>query len=62
MRVKNDTDHPVFVKGSGHVEPHEEETVQSSEQVKQLIKQGVLHEVKSTSSGNAESKDGGDNS
>jgi hypothetical protein len=53
MRVRNKTDHGVFVTNFGVVPAGEEATVRESESVKQLIKDGVLTEVKSTSGGSS---------
>jgi hypothetical protein len=51
MRVRNKTDHGVFVHNYGVVPAGEEATVPQGESVKELIKAGALSEVKSSSSG-----------
>jgi hypothetical protein len=55
MRVKNKTDHGVFVANYGVVPAGEEATVQESESAKSLVKSGVLSEVKTSSSGSSSS-------
>lgn len=60
MRVRNKTDHGIFVANFGVVPAGEEATVQQSEAVKELIKGGSLTEVKDSSGGSSTSdkKDG----
>jgi len=48
LRVRNKTDHGVFVANHGVVPAGEEATVQDSPAVKELIKGGALSEVAST--------------
>jgi len=57
MRVRNKTDHGVFVANYGVVPAGEEATVPQGEAVKQLIKDNVLTEVKQTS-GSSTDKEG----
>lgn len=57
MRVKNETDHGVFVANHGVVAAGQEATVQQSDGVKQLIKDGSLSEVTGGSS-DSDKKDG----
>ncbi len=57
MRVRNKQSHGVFVASYGVVPAGEEATVRESDQVKQLIKDGVLSEVKQSSSGGSSSDD-----
>lgn len=61
MRVRNKTDHGVFVANYGVVPAGEEATVRESPGVKQLIKDGAFTEVQTSSSGSsstADEKDG----
>lgn len=55
MRVRNKTDHGVFVANYGVVPAGEEATVPQGEAVKQLIKDNVLGEVKATSTSSSSS-------
>ncbi len=64
MRVRNETDAGVFVANHGVIPAGEEATVQQSDGVKQMIKDGTLKEVTSSSGGsgggssNDDEKDG----
>jgi hypothetical protein len=60
LRVRNKTDHGVFVANFGVVPAGEEATVRESDGVKQLIKDGTLSEVTSSSgsSNTTDRKDG----
>jgi hypothetical protein len=60
LRVRNKTDHGVFVANYGVVPAGEEATVQQSDGVKQLIKDGTLTEVQSSGGGSStdDKKDG----
>jgi hypothetical protein len=53
--VRNKTDYGIFVANYGVVPAGQEATVQESDGVKQLIKDGTLSEVKSSSSGGGSS-------
>lgn len=55
--MRNKTDHGVFVADFGVVPAGEEATVRESDGVKQLIKGGALTEVKTSSSGSANTTD-----
>jgi hypothetical protein len=57
--VRNKTDHGVFVANFGVVPAGEEATVRESDGVKQLIKDGTLSEVR-TSSGSSNTTDAKD--
>jgi hypothetical protein len=59
LRVRNKTDHGVFVANFGVVPAGEEATVRESDGVKQLIKDGTLSEVR-TSSGSSNTTDAKD--
>jgi hypothetical protein len=66
MRVRNRTDHGVFVQEHGVIPGGEEATVVSNDSVKQMIKDGVLSEVRSSGGGSgggssdtSKDKDGG---
>jgi len=61
LRVRNETDHGVFVANFGVVPAGEEATVRESDGVKQLIKDGTLAEVQSSGgSSTSDKKDGDD--
>jgi hypothetical protein len=59
LRVRNKTDHGVFVANYGVIPAGEEATVRESDGVKQLVRDGVLTEVQSSGGGSSTS-DGGD--
>lgn len=59
MRVRNKTDHGVFVANYGVVPAGEEATVQQSAAVKELIKGGAFSEVQTSGdSSTTDTKDG----
>jgi len=58
LRVRNKTDRGVFVANYGVVQAGEEATVQESDGVKQLIKDGALSEVKSSGASSSDKKGG----
>ena len=60
MRVRNKTDHGVFVANYGVVPAGEEATVRESPGVKQLIKDGALTEVQASSGGSSNTSEEGD--
>jgi hypothetical protein len=59
MRVRNKTEQGVFVSEYGVVPGGDEATVRESDQVKQLIKDGVLTEVKQASATNKQKESDG---
>lgn len=60
MRVRNKTDHGVYVDGHGVIPGDEEATVRESEQTKQLIRDGVLAKVATTAASDSNKKKEGD--
>lgn len=60
MRVRNKTDAGVFVANYGVIPAGDEATVREGESVKQMIKDGVLTEVKTSSTAATTKNEEGD--